>query len=97
MKSPGSVCPSCGSGRIVFGELTQGRVMGWSAPYAFRAFAARLSSVRSGVKIMSQICACSQCGLVWGQIATDLLVEHLEKFATDETKRWLRSTNDTPL
>ena len=97
MTSPFTQCPKCGSGRIVFGELTQGRVMGWSAPYAFRAFAARLSSMRSGVKIRSQMCACSICGLVWGQIAPNQLIEHIKRFATDEAEDWLRSEKDTPL
>ncbi|CAN5887392.1 hypothetical protein BH11GEM1_BH11GEM1_33210 [soil metagenome] len=97
MASTDTQCPQCGSRRIVFGELTQGRVMGWSAPYAFRAFAARLSSMRSGVKIRSQMCACSSCGLVWGQIAPNQLIDHLDKFATDDARHWLSSGNDTPL
>ena len=90
-------CPKCGSGRIVFGELTRGRTIGPAEGLGFRAFASRLSSLRSGVKIRSQMCACSVCGLVWGQIAPDQLHEHLEKFATDDAKHWLRSANDTPL
>ena len=97
MASSDTQCLQCGSRRIVFGEMTPGRTIGPVNPVGFRAFAARLSSVRKGVKIKSTICACAGCGLVWGHLVPDQLIEHLEKFATDETTDWLRSTRDIPL
>ena len=81
----------------MFGELTQGRALGMNPRYGFRAFAARMSAWRSGVKIMSQVCACSICGLVWGQIAPNKLIEHIRRFATDEAEDWLRSEKNTAL
>ena len=97
MFSTDTQCPKCGSGRIVFGELTRGRTIGPAEALGFRAFASRLSSLRKGVEMKSAVCACSMCGLVWGHIIPDLLVQQLDRLPTDEAKRWLRSADDTPL
>jgi hypothetical protein len=77
--------------------MTRGRTIGPSESFGFRAFAARLSQMRSGVAVKPGMCACSSCGLVWGELSTMSLWSHLEKFATGEARTWLRSANDTPL
>ena len=52
--------------------MTPGRTIGPVNPVG------SLSSVRKGVKIKSTICACAGCGLVWGHLVPDQLIEHLE-------------------
>jgi hypothetical protein len=43
------------------------------------------------------VAACSQCGLVWGEVKVTRLFEHLESFPTDDLADWLRSSNNTPV
>ncbi|MDQ2666188.1 MAG: hypothetical protein M3Z05_09280 [Gemmatimonadota bacterium] len=91
------VCPRCGSKRIVLGELTRGRTIGPVEALGFRAFAARLSSLRIGARVDPGMAACGHCGLVWGQVQVGSLLNHLEQHASTEVLRWLRSERETPL
>jgi hypothetical protein len=97
MSDSNDACPRCGSRRIVLGELTRGRTIGPSEPFNFRAFAAQLSSLRKGARLSANVAACSQCGLVWGQVAVGRLLQHLESFPTDELASWLASSRNTPI
>lgn len=90
-------CPRCGSRRIVLGELTRGRTIGPVESLGFRAFAARLSSLRRGARMEPGVAACGHCGLVWGQVQPGALLNHLEEHASSEVERWLRTERDTPL
>lgn len=97
MPTSDAMCPRCSSRSIVLGELTRGRTIGPSEPFGFRAFAARLSSIRAGAPVKPAMAACAHCGLVWGQLNVDSLLSHLERFPSDEVKAWLRREHDTPL
>ncbi len=77
-------CPRCGSRRIVLGELTRGRTIGPAEPFHFRAFASQLSAIRKGARIEPGVAACSQCGLVWGEVKVGRLFSHLESFPTGD-------------
>jgi hypothetical protein len=97
MHQPTDACPRCGSRRIVLGELTRGRTIGPAEPFSFRAFASQLSAIREGAKLDPEMAACSQCGLVWGEVNVRRLFKSLESFPTDDLAQWLRSRNDTPI
>jgi transcription elongation factor Elf1 len=97
MSDTNPCCPRCGSRRIVIGELTPGRSIGPTAPLSFRAYASQFSAIRKGAKIDPGVAACSQCGLVWGEVKVTRLFEHLESFPTDDLADWLRSSNNTPV
>jgi hypothetical protein len=84
-----TLCPRCRSPRVVLGEVTRGRSLGASESFGFRAYAARLSALRKGVPVTPGMCACSQCGLVWGELAPTRLLDQLRQFATPEVKDWL--------
>ena len=90
-------CPRCGSRRVVFGEFTRGRTIGPVGAFGFRAFAARLSSLRAAVRCEPGMSACAACGMLWGQVSVDSLLTHLERFPTDEVRHWLSDRHDTPL
>lgn len=92
-----ATCPRCGSRRIVLGELTRGRTIGPAEPFSFRAFAARLSSLRVGARVKPTMAACAHCGLLWSQLSVESLMTHLERFPSDEVRQWLRHAHDTPL
>lgn len=97
MTTTDAMCPRCTSRRIVLGEITRGRTIGPSEPFGFRAFAARFSSLRSGVRVQPSFAACAHCGLVWGQLSVERLLTHLETFPTPDVKTWLKREHDTPL
>jgi transcription elongation factor Elf1 len=90
-------CPRCGSRRIVLGELTRGRTIGPAEPFSFRAFASQFSAIRKGAKIDPGVAACSQCGLIWGEVKVARLFDHLESFPTEDLADWLHSSNNTPV
>ena len=92
-----TVCPRCQSARIVLGEVTRGRTLGPSEPFGFRAYAARLSSIRTGVPMTPGVCACSECGLVWGELAPARLLAQLRQFANADVADWLSSSRPVPL
>lgn len=90
-------CPRCQSPRIVLGEATRGRSLGMSESFGFRAYAARLSVLRKGVAMTPAMCACSECGLVWGELAPARLLAQLRHFASDEVMDWLDRAPPVPL
>lgn len=95
--SNADACPRCGSKRIVFGEFTRGRTIGVHEPNRFRAFASKMSWLRKGAEVSPNMVACSQCGLVWGEVKVSKLFEHLESFPSDDLAHWLKSSSDTPI
>ncbi len=97
MNDSNDSCPRCNSRRIVLGELTHGITIGPAGSFSFRAFAAQLSALRKGAKLSPNVAACSQCGLIWGQVAVGRLPEHLESFPTDDVAAWLKSSHNTPI
>jgi hypothetical protein len=90
-------CPRCQSPRIVFGEVTRGRTLGLSESFGFRAYAARLSAFRKGVAVTPAMCACSHCGLVWGELEPLRLLGQLRQLASAEVQEWLDATPPVPL
>ncbi len=97
MGDASDACPRCGSHRIVLGEVTRGRTIGPAEPLSFRAFAAQLSMIRKGAKLKPEMAACSQCGLVWGEVKVVTLFNHLQSFPNEDLAHWLKSANDTPI
>jgi hypothetical protein len=49
------------------------------------------------VTIDPGVAACSQCGLVWGEVKVTRLFDHLESFPSDDLADWLRSSKNTPV
>ena len=86
-----SACPRCHSARVVLGEVTRGRTIGSAESFGVRAFAARLSALRKGVAVTPGMCACSECGLVWGQLNPLLLLAQLRQLASPDVRGWLDS------
>lgn len=97
MSYDNSSCPRCSTRRIVLGEVARGHTIGRAEPFSFRAFASRFSALRKGAKIAPNFAACTKCGLVWGQVSTNALHDHLETLPTGEMKQWLKSAHDTPI
>lgn len=92
-----TACPRCHSLRVVLGEVTRGRTLGAAEAFGFRAYAARLSSIRKGVAVTPGMCACSECGLVWGQLAPARLLAQLRQLATPDVQDWLNSVRPSPI
>ena len=90
-------CSRCASPRVVLGEVTRGRTLGAAESFGFRAYAARLSSLRSGVAVTPGMCACSACGLVWGELAPARLLAQLRQFAPADVQEWLDSGKPAPI
>jgi hypothetical protein len=98
MKTDGTpTCPRCRSPWVVLGEVTRGRTLGAAESFGFRAYAARLSSFRRGVAVTRGMCACSECGLLWGQLAPELLLSQLRQLATSDVREWLDSARPSPI
>jgi predicted RNA-binding Zn-ribbon protein involved in translation (DUF1610 family) len=90
-------CPNCGSRRVVVGEFAQGLTIGAPAQTRFRAFAARLPSMRSGAAVEAGAFACAQCGTVWSRMKPEDLLQHLERIGSSEVLDWIRQGADVPL
>ena len=92
-----TTCPRCRNPRVVLGEVTRGRTLGTAEAFGFRAYAARLSSLRSGVTVTPGMCACVECGLVWGELEPTTLMAQLRLLASDEVREWLEELPPIPL
>ncbi len=97
MTRPQDACPRCSSRRIVLGEITRGITIGSAGSFSFRAFASRLSWMRKGTAVPQNMAACVHCGLIWGQVSVNNLLQHLETLPGKELAAWLTSRNDTPI
>ena len=49
-----------------------------------------------GVRSALNVVACTQCGLLCGQVNTSALQAHLKTLPTADVGKWLRSAHDTP-
>jgi hypothetical protein len=97
ISAPDITCPRCQSRRVILGEVTRGRTIGVAESFGFRAYAARFSSMRRGVNVSPGMCACAECGLLWGEVKADLLIAHLRHLPTDEVEAWLDRMPQTPI
>lgn len=90
-------CPRCQSRRVVLGEVTRGRTIGPAEAFGFRAYAASFSAIRTGVSVSPGMCACAECGLLWGEVLVDRLLAHLGQFPSSEVEAWLERAPQSPI